>query len=436
MAYLSLLGIVAAVAIFIFMSMKRFSVYMSAIAATIVLTVFSQMNPYSILNESFMAGMSGFMRSYFILFLVSALFGRVMDETGSARSIALTLARLTKRSKSGQKLLTVMILCVFYTIMSYVGISGFVIAFTLLYIARDLFKEIDMPLWLYPYGSAGIFPAYALGGSLSTVNIVATQGFGVTLTAGFGLSVIAFVVYYIVLIVLVQLDIRKAAKREEGFLPSGGPLLTLQNQKAARPDEELPGFFKAFFPLLVPTIVITVFELDAVLALVIATVLCLLLNMKSIKSLPTTLTEGLGNGVLPIINVSCANGFARVIQSTAGFAIIVALIEPLPGLLPSMIMMSGMTFCVGSMTAFLGSFMEILHQWMLPLGISPELCARLLCIAGFTFMMPHNAGVVNGVTLSKLDFRTGIWIYFKGTTIPGLCGLVVCVVLVTLGIVH
>ena len=72
--------------------------------------------------------------------------------------------------------------------------------------------------------------------------------------------------------------------------------------------------------------------------------------------------------------------------------------------------------------------------WLLPLGISAETAARLMAMATFASTMPHSPGVVNGVALTRLEYKSAIRSYLKGAMIPGLFALSICVVLVSFGV--
>ena len=431
MEMLSLFGLFVGLACFIFMSIKRFPTFLSAAVAAMVTMAFAMANPYTALTGTFMAGMSGFLKTYFLLFVVSGLFGKVMDQSYSVRRIALTLVKVTK----GNELLSILVLPVFYTLMSYVGISGFVIAFTVVFIARDLLETLDLPMIFYPYGAAGgIHPGYAMAGSLAASNVAATEGFGVAMGSGVILGFVNMIVYYIVLVVLIKLDIKKYRKAGEGFLPSGAPLIAANAGKKVPTEEEMPSFIVAIIPMIVPIVCIMAFKMGAVPSLLVAILVCVLLNLKKFNNFPATLTEGLNSGVMPVVGVAAANGFATCLRGTAGFAMIHTLLSSLPGLVPPIVMMTGMCFVVGSNTSFLPAFIDIFREWMLPLGLSAEACARLIAIAGYSNMPPHNPGVINGITLSKLPFGKASLQYLKASLIPGTVSLIVCVFLASMGI--
>lgn len=430
MEYISILGIVLGIAVYVFMALKKMPLYFTAIVAALIIAITSLFNPYTAITDTFMSGMAGLLKQYFLLFLAGSLFGKAMDDTGCARKIAMSLANLTKRSKN-QAFWLIMVLPAFYLILSYVGVSGFVIVFTMLQVARDLFREADIPWRFFTFGSSGIVVGYALAGNMNTTNVMATEAYGVPLTAGLGISLVFAVVYLVVLALLVRHDMSSARKRGEGFLPSGKGILEVAQ---AEEDRELPNIFCAALPLIFSIVLIAVFKTPAVLTLLLATIVCFAVNWKFTKHLRKTVVDGLGGGIGPVINVSAANGFASVIRASVGFGAIALLLGSMPGMFSSAILTMGMTAAVGSSSSWLSAFLPTLMEFMEPLGWSPELCARFITLCGITMMVPHNPGPVNAISLCRLDVGPAVLNYLKGSIIPGAVALAVCMGLIAAGV--
>ena len=148
---ISIIGILIGLAIFIWLAFKGYNTIFAAIAAAVVVALFGGMNPFTALTEAFMPKVSGFLSGYFLIFLFSALFAKIMGDSGAAPSIAVKVARLAKKAKNPlvQKFLAVMTLPLIQLILTYGGVNVFVVVFILVAIARSLFKELDIPWWLY-----------------------------------------------------------------------------------------------------------------------------------------------------------------------------------------------------------------------------------------------------------------------------------------------
>lgn len=426
MVILSLIGIVVAIALFIFMSVKKWPTYLVAIIAAIIVAVFDLTNPYTAVTTTYMEGAASFFSGYFLLFLMSALFGKVLDVTGCARRIALSLGGLTKRTKN-PGFWAVLMLTFFYLLLIYIGVNGFVIAFTALCVGRELFSTNDVPWRLYPYGSAGMMAGTVLAGSYGTGNIVISTAFGVPTTAGVALSLIFVVIYLCILALVLKGELRTAHKNGEGFLPSGQ---AIAQANVTMDTQNLPSTWNAVICLLVPIVIIFTLQFPAVLSLLIAIVVCIVLNWKRIPDPVKTITDGLGSAIVPVINVCAVFGLAAVIENTTGFASISSLLQSLPGVLPAVVLGLLMSATVNNYYSFAGTYAE----WMTAAGVSAATGARLMTMVSFAGMVPHSPGVINGILLTKLDFKAAVKSYLKACMIPGAIAISVCVILVSLGV--
>ena len=81
MEYVSLLGIVLGMVVFIGMMFKGFHVAISGICAALVLALTSGTNPIEMMTSTWAGGFSGYMKSMFLVFLFGALFGRLLNRS-------------------------------------------------------------------------------------------------------------------------------------------------------------------------------------------------------------------------------------------------------------------------------------------------------------------------------------------------------------------
>jgi H+/gluconate symporter-like permease len=126
-------------------------------------------------TETFMASAAGYIRSFFPLFLLGAVFGKLMEKSGAAATIAGTIARAVGPRQS---ILAVVMAC---GVLTYGGVSLFVVAFAVYPFASALFREADVPKRLIPGAIAlGAFTLTmdALPGSPQILNLIPTRYFG------------------------------------------------------------------------------------------------------------------------------------------------------------------------------------------------------------------------------------------------------------------
>ena len=139
-------------------------------------------------TQTCMGGAARFLAQFFPLFLLGAVFGKLMDDSG----LALAVARFTPK-KLGQKraALGVVLAC---ALLTYSGFSLFVVAFAMVPVADALFRQADIPHRLIPAAvvlGAFTFTSSALPGTPAIQNVIPMPYFGTTPFAAPGLGVVA-----------------------------------------------------------------------------------------------------------------------------------------------------------------------------------------------------------------------------------------------------
>lgn len=430
MAIISLIGIVVAVAVFVYLAFKNVNLFVDAVIAAMIIIITAWLPLMDTLKTTYMTGLSGFLKNYLFLFAMSAIFGRFMEETGNCRRIAFAISKLTYKTKN-RKFWAILTLPLFYFILTYVGISGFVLVFTILPIGRELFEELDIPWLFYCYGSAGMFPAMVLGGSLQPVNLIATGAYNVAPTAGFLLSLILVAIMWIVIFLIIKRDLANANMRGESFLPGGAPIKALQFATPLT-EEKLPSIIGALVPLLVPILGLSVFKLDVLISLGLGILVCFIfdiLSKKNIKSIINTSSKGALDAISPVVNVAAASGLVGIITITPGFKIVLDAFNNLPPAIAASTLVAIMSGFVASSSSSIPSLMPYVIEKYTEAGIGVTTGARLAALSTFTYLAPHNPGIVNAVSLTKLNYAKAAGIYIKGSYISGFIALAVGLIL-------
>ena len=434
MEVMSFTGIVLGLVVFIYMCVKKYNMFLTAVVGASIMILFSGMDYIPALTGKYMGGVAGFLQNFILLFALSALYGKVMEDSGAVRRIALALAGATKKSRKNQKFLTVCILPLFYVVLGYAGISGFVVVFTVVALGRELFQECDIPWKYYCYGSAGNIANGVIAGNLQPHNLqVCNNVFHVSLSSAALMSFVFAIVQLGALALLIYMDIKKSERRGEGFLPSGSEILKLQ-LAAPRPVEELPGLFISVLPLVVTVGCIVAFGLNVLLTLGLSILLCFVFYWKKLKKPVETLNAGVAAAMMPVIMVAAAAGLASIIAAAPGFAIISGGLNALPPMYSGIGLVIAVTLFTANPVPVFTAFPDLLVQKFTEAGLSAATSARLALCAGITPCPPWNAGVINAVALTRIDFRDAAWYYFKSSFFSGLAGLVVVVILVQCGV--
>ncbi|MFC0248761.1 GntP family permease [Citricoccus parietis] len=187
---LGIIGIILSLALLITLAYRGMPVIIAAPIAAVVALVFSGAPILASYTEIFMPALAGFVGQYFPLFLLGAMFGVLMTVTGYAESIARTVARwIGARNALAATVVT-------SALMTYGGISLFVVAFVMFPLARELFRVADIPKRLIPGTIAlGIFTftMTALPGSPQVQNLIPGQFFGTDGFAAPGIGLVGTV---------------------------------------------------------------------------------------------------------------------------------------------------------------------------------------------------------------------------------------------------
>lgn len=193
---LSILGFFISMILFVFLSMKKWNVALVSIFASFILMCFNGINPSIGFSGAFSDGLSNFVGKWWLMFILGSVFGKVMQDTGLSVLIATTLISRVHCNP----ILSVLIISL---IMSYGGISTFVIAFTIYPIASELFRRANIETEIMP--AVILFCPTTLAmtmlpGSPSVQNIIPTAYLGTNIYAapliGISASIITFSLGY------------------------------------------------------------------------------------------------------------------------------------------------------------------------------------------------------------------------------------------------
>lgn len=184
---LGITGIILSLVLLIVLAYRGMPVVIAAPLCAAVALLFSGAPVLASYTEIFMPALAGFIGSYFPVFLLGAIFGVLMTVTGFAESIARTVSgAIGVRGAMAATVVT-------SALMTYGGISLFVVAFVMFPLARELFRVADIPQRLIPATIAlGIFTftMTALPGTPQVQNIIPGQFFGTSAFAAPGVGIL------------------------------------------------------------------------------------------------------------------------------------------------------------------------------------------------------------------------------------------------------
>ena len=437
---LGIVGIILSLLLLITLAYRGMPVIIAAPISSMVALIFSGAPLLASYTEIFMPAMAGFVGSWFPIFLVGAIFGVLMTITGYAESIARTVTSLIgSKSAIAATVIT-------SALMTYGGISLFVVAFVMYPLARELFRVADIPRRLIPGTIAlGIFTftMTALPGSPQVQNIIPGQFFGTGSFAGPGIGLMGSVLIFGGGLLWLERRRRTLIANGEHFASDASRLVGDTSAELASTSvltRETTSRLIPFLPLITVFIVnfsctLLIFPalnwsyleeeqfgaiglsdrsgLWAVLVAIVAAILLILaLNAREVRALRTGFTDGVKRSMLPIFSTASEVGYGAVVASVAAFAVVRDSVFGMGAnaLVTSVVSVSitaGLTgSSSGGMTIALNALGDDLRQLADQEGISMEAMHRLTAMAaGGLDTLPHSGAVVTLLIVCGLTHR-------------------------------
>ncbi len=380
----------------------------------------------------FMKALSGFLLKFFPIFLLGAVFGQLMADSGAATAIARTVVSKLGANKA---ILAVVLVC---AILTYGGVSLFVVAFAIYPIAKDLFKSAEVPKRLIP-GAIALgsftFTMTALPGTPAIQNAIPIPYYGTNAFAAPILGIIGSLVMFGLGMLWLQRRAHSAKTAGEGYGIHEDDELHADNL-----DPHHTSFMVAMIPLVLviginALLTYAVFpsmdfsalqaqfkDLDIkgalglwsiIIALVTAIIALIVLRLGKWTNLQHSLNKGTYSSMLPIFNTGSEVGYGAVIATLAGFAVLrdsVLNLSPSNPLISEAVAMTTLAGITGSSSGGLSIALPILGKEYLAqavaLGINPELLHRVAVMAaGGLDTLPHSGAVITLFAICHLTHK-------------------------------
>ncbi|MFD1067815.1 GntP family permease [Oceanobacillus locisalsi] len=402
MEIISFIGLIAALALLVYLTMKGIHIIVAALISSVVIAVTGGLNLETALLDNYMTGFTEYFASWFLVFLLGAIFGKFMHETKSAESIAQWI-----KKKFGVKRAVFAVVAA-AAVMTYGGVSLFVVGFAVYPIAVSLFRAANLPHRFIP--AALIFGSISFTmtapGSPEIQNIIPTEFFGTTPTAGGWIGVLSSLLIMIAGGLYLGSIVKKAVFNGEEFSP---PKAVLEKEEANTEDnatQELPNIIVAIVPLLLVIVLLNILgqfmnpTTALLIALIVGIAVSCLTMMKFLKEFWSSMATGTQNALIALANTCAVVGFGSVAAEVSAFdTLITGLVNlpgpPLLGLAIGVTVICGIT---GSASGGLGIALPILAPIYLAQGVDPGAMHRVSALAsGGLDSLPHNGVVVTTV---------------------------------------
>lgn len=383
-------------------------------------------------KDTYMTGFVGYTKVWFPVFMLGAIFGYLMDYTGAARSVA---KWLTKMFGPQRAILGVVIGC---AVLTYGGISLFVVVFSMYPIALALFREANISRSLIPgciaFGSF-TFTMTAIPGTPQIQNLIPMPYYGTDPTAAPIMGIVAAVFMFISGYAYLSWRQKKLEAAGIGFTePTNMKVQTKE-------DEKLPSPLLSLLPLISVIVTLNVLKWDIIAALLSGIILSMILNYKLMKGFPDAITKGAAGSMTAIINTSAAVGFGTVVKAVPGFQDLTSLVIGIRGnpLISEAVAVNILAGATGSASGGMSIALEALADKYLQLaaqiGLNPEALHRIASLAsGGLDTLPHNGAVLTLLAVTGMSHKESYFDIFITSLVLPILSSIPAIILATLGI--
>lgn len=463
---LAVLAVIISLVLLMYLGYKGWSIVLLAPALAILAAALTavatggEMHLLATYTETFMTNMAGYVKSYFPFFLLGAIFGKLMEITGSANSIA---NFTTKKLGSGKELWAVVLSC---AVITYGGVSLFVAAFAIYPIGAAMFRRSNLPKRLLPPAialGAFTFTMTAIPGSPQIQNTIPMKFFGTDAFAAPVLGVVATCIMLFGGMLWLNSRMKKALKNGEGYGEHVENLAVIDESK-------LPGFGVAILPIVAVIVINFIMSRvvyagqdpkwleteynttmsavmgtwSLIIALIVGILLCLFMNLKSVKEqggVVNVLKDGTQGSFLAVLNTASEVGYGNVIKALAGYTIIAAGLMSLSsnpmvtGAISSSVLAGITGSASGGLSIALSSFANQLMAQADAMGISYEALHRITAVAcGGLDTMPHNGAVITLLAITGMRHKDSYANIGMCTVVIPCIACIAIIILATFGI--
>ncbi|TMU85980.1 GntP family permease [Bacillus sp. BHET2] len=399
---LSMVGLIGGLILLIFLTMRGMNILIVGPISALFVAVLSGMPLFpqlagegeADLVTNYMSGFTSFIAAWYLMFLLGAVFGKVMEDSGAADSVSRFVVE-----KLGMKyaVFAIVLAC---AVLTYGGVSLFVVAFSVYPMAVSLFKQADLPRRFIPaalaFGSVTFTMTSA--GSPEIQNWIPIEFLETTPYAGWEVSLIVAVFMASFGYWWLKRMITKAVKKGEKF-----------NAREEDPviDEgrPLPNPFMGLIPLLVVLILAFSFhdsfkQSALIIALLGGVISAYVLNRQYFKGFWGAVSEGTVGALIAIGNTAAVVGFGGVAKAVPAFSQAVEVMTNIPGspLIGGAIAVSVIAGMTGSASGGQAIALPILAPHYVDMGVNPEALHRVVAISsGALDSLPHNGYVVTTI---------------------------------------
>ncbi|REB08114.1 GntP family permease [Sporosarcina sp. BI001-red] len=437
---LGFIGLFGGLAILIFLTMKGMNLLIAAPITALFITILNGIPLFPQLTEeggvnfltNYMGGFTGFIASWYLMFLTGAIFGKVMEDSGAADSISQWIV-----SKIGMKraALAVVIAC---AVLTYGGVSLFVVAFSVYPMALSLFRQANLPRRFIPAALAFGSTTFTMtaAGSPEIQNWIPIEFLGTTPYAGWEVSIVVAIFMFLFGYWWLKRMISKAVAKGETFVAR-------DTDQEVDERTELPNPLLSMIPLVVVLgITLLLHKSLGTSALIISLsggiLATYLINKKYFRNFGFAVGEGAMGAVIAIANTAAVVGFGGVVKATPAFEAAVGVMTDIPGspLIGGALAVAVIAGLTGSSSGGQAIALPLLAPHYMDLGVDPSALHRTVAISsGSLDSLPQGGYVVTTIRSIAGETHKDAYPAFGAlSVVVPLIGAAVAVILFSIGL--
>ncbi|USA44105.1 SLC13 family permease [Spongiibacter taiwanensis] len=428
---ISMIGLIGGLLLLTVLALRGWNLFIAAPLCALVVTltggipIFPGEGDHAFVT-TYMQGFSGFVASWFLMFLLGSLFGKFMEDTGAADSLARWII-----DKIGIKhaVAAVVMAC---AVLTYGGVSVFVVAFSVYPMALGLFKDANLPRRFIPGALAfgSITFTMTSAGSPEIQNWIPVKYLNTSPYAAWEVSAIVALFMAAAGFWWINRMIRKAVANGEVF-----------EHREGDPDiaeRDYPHPLTGLLPLLVVLATSFFFheslaQYALILALLGGCLTIMLINFRYFHNMSKAINEGTTGALVAIGNTAAVVGFGTMAKASPAFAVAVDAMTGIPGneLIGAAIAVTTIAGLTGSASGGLSIALPVLSPYYLDQGVNPDQLHRISSIAsGALDSLPHNGYIVTTVrAICGETHKSAYWPIAALTMAIPAVGLVLAVIL-------
>ncbi len=424
---MSTLFLVLGVIMLTVLAIKGVPIFYCSIIASIFVLLTAGMDVISGMTSTYAGSLGNYLIANFFIFTFAAIFGKIVEMSGSANSIADFIV-----SKIGPKFVVPAII-IAGGIMAYGGISVYVGMFTLYPLMFAMFERVNISRTLAPgiyLAAAGSFAAW-MPGSPAVQVLQPVQVFG---TSTFAAAVPGFITVAIEIaleIVFCVWYVKYTQKKGlgwEGWEALGG-------NPAGKDDKKKPNFIWAIIPMVILIASLGILnKYSPVVGLTIGIVAALIIYAPFLpwkSGFWNNMQTGFMSGCTALMATCSAVGFGGVIESTEAFQNLVNIVTGIDGspIIISVAITAVLAGICGSGIGGQGMALPMINTYFAPMVTNLSALTRALALSCTIFTLPSNAVVNSSITAAHTTHKQSYFMTFITLSVMSFVSMVILLIL-------